>query len=152
MEEIRLEISASPVCTVSLSALLSDGGLPCTPVKTCLKCWGLPWELFWKSRGLSWTLFLSSRNYLKSDFFRVWIGTMGLLMKFWSHWTTLQEKISHWDQNTLQHTATLCNTLQHPATPCDTLQLTASHCSILQHTEQHCRRKISVWNTTLWQS
>jgi len=29
-------------------------GLPFTPVKTCLKIWGLPSNLVWKLRGLPW--------------------------------------------------------------------------------------------------
>jgi len=41
-------------------------GLPFTLVKTCLKFWGVPWKLVWKSRGLPWKLIwkLCSRDCL----------------------------------------------------------------------------------------
>jgi len=48
-------------------------GLPFTPVKTCLKCWGLPW-FFLKVMGTPvktcWNVGI--RTYLKCDLFRLW--------------------------------------------------------------------------------
>jgi len=50
-------------------------GLPFTPMKTCLKFWGLPWKLVWNIRGLPWSFFrnFGSCNDFKSELLRPWV-------------------------------------------------------------------------------
>ena len=48
----RIKIFGSPDLSVSLIDLFWVTRTPCTPVKTCLKFWGLPWKLVWNVQGL----------------------------------------------------------------------------------------------------
>jgi len=52
-EEIKLQKIGFPDWTVFLSTLFQWRGLPFTPVKICLKFWGIPWKHASKLWGLS---------------------------------------------------------------------------------------------------